>query len=105
MLFRSALLEDNIIIQAVDRLGQHFMEGLFALKKKYSFVKDVRGKGLLIGMELDFEGKDLVTSCMKEGFLINCTVGRVLRFMPPLIIAEEEIDRLLDVLDALFAKH
>jgi acetylornithine/N-succinyldiaminopimelate aminotransferase len=100
-----ALLEDNIIIQAVDQLSRHFMVGLSALKKKYGFVRDVRGKGLLIGMELDFAGKDIVTSCIKEGFLINCTMDRVLRFMPPLIIVEEEIDRLLDTLDALFAKH
>jgi acetylornithine/succinyldiaminopimelate/putrescine aminotransferase len=100
-----ALLEDNIIIQAVDQLGRHFMEGLAELKKKYDFVKDVRGKGLLIGMELDFEGKDIVTSCIREGFLINCTMDRVLRFMPPLIITEEEIDRLLDALNGIFTKR
>jgi acetylornithine/succinyldiaminopimelate/putrescine aminotransferase len=53
------LLEDNIIIPAVEQLGRHFMEGLAALKKKYGFIKGVRGKGLLIGIELDFEGKTL----------------------------------------------
>jgi acetylornithine/succinyldiaminopimelate/putrescine aminotransferase len=68
-------------------------------------VKDVRGKGLLIGMELDFEGKDIVTACLKEGFLINCTVENVLRFMPPLIITEEEIDQLLNALEGIFAKR
>jgi acetylornithine/N-succinyldiaminopimelate aminotransferase len=56
-------------------------------------------------MELDFEGKDIVTSCLKEGFLINCTIDRVLRFMPPLIITEEEIDGLIAVLDGIFAKR
>ncbi len=100
-----ALLEDNIIIPAVEQLGRHFTEGLAALKKKYSFVKDVRGKGLLIGMELDFAGKDIVTICMKEGFLINCTMDRILRFMPPLIITEEEIDLLLEALGRIFAKR
>jgi acetylornithine aminotransferase/acetylornithine/N-succinyldiaminopimelate aminotransferase len=99
------LLEDNIIIQAVEQHSKPFMEGLAALHKKYGFVKDVRGKGLLIGMELDFEGKDIVTACLREGFLINCTMGNVLRFMPPLIISEEEIDQLLDALDGIFAKH
>ncbi len=99
------LLEDNIIIQAVERLGGYFLERLGALKKKYGFIKDVRGKGLLIGMELDFEGKDIVTSCIREGFLINCTMNRVLRFMPPLIITEEEIDQLLEALDGIFAKR
>ncbi len=100
-----ALLEDNIIIQAVEQLGNHFLEGLSSLQKKYGFVKNVRGRGLLIGMELDIAGKDIVTACMKEGFLINCTMDRVLRFMPPLIIAEEEIDQLLDILDGIFAKR
>jgi acetylornithine/succinyldiaminopimelate/putrescine aminotransferase len=77
---------------------------LDGLAKKYTFIKAVRGKGLLIGMELDFPGKDIVTACLKEGMLINCTMDTVLRFMPPLIITEEEIDRLIEVLDGIFAK-
>jgi acetylornithine/N-succinyldiaminopimelate aminotransferase len=99
------LLEDNIIIQAVEQLGLHFLRRLGDLKSKYGFIKDVRGKGLLVGMELDIEGKDIVTACLKSGFLINCTVGTVLRFMPPLIINEEEIDLLIDALDAIFQKR
>ena len=81
------------------------MEGLGALKKKYGFVDDVRGQGLLIGVEIDFEGREIVTACLREGFLINCTMNTVLRFMPPLIILEEEIDLLLDALDRIFAKR
>jgi acetylornithine/succinyldiaminopimelate/putrescine aminotransferase len=99
------LLEDNIIIPSVGILGHHFVERLSSLKNKYSFIKDVRGSGLLIGMELDFEGKDIVAACMSNGFLINCTMDRVLRFMPPLIITEEEIDLLVRTLEALFAKR
>jgi acetylornithine/N-succinyldiaminopimelate aminotransferase len=99
------LLEDGIIIKAVENLSAHFMQGLDSLRGKFGFVKDVRGKGLLIGMELDFEGKDIVTACLKEGFLINCTVENVLRFMPPLIITEEEINRLLKALEGIFAKR
>jgi acetylornithine/N-succinyldiaminopimelate aminotransferase len=100
-----AILEDNIIIQAVEHLSRHFMRGLVDLKVKYPFIKDVRGKGLLIGVELDFEGKDIVTACLKEGFLINCTMEKVLRFMPPLIVSEEEIDLLLEALDRVFKKR
>jgi len=99
------LIEDDIIIKAVEELSWHFLQGLDSLRKKFGFVKDVRGKGLLLGMELDFEGKDIVTACLKEGFLINCTVENVLRFMPPLIIAEDEIDRLLNALEGIFAKR
>jgi predicted acetylornithine/succinylornithine family transaminase len=100
-----ALLEDNIIIQNVEALGAHFMGGLRSLQAKYPFIKDVRGQGLLIGMELDFEGREIVTECLKQGFLINCTVNTVLRFMPPLIISEEEIDQLVDALDGIFKKR
>jgi acetylornithine/N-succinyldiaminopimelate aminotransferase len=99
------LLEDNIIIQSVEQLGLHFLQRLGELKQKYDFVKDVRGKGLLVGMELDIEGKDIVTACLRDGFLINCTMGAVLRFMPPLIISEEEIDLLIQALDKIFEKR
>ncbi len=99
------LLEDNIIIQNVEALEQHFVGGLTSLKAKYPFIKDVRGKGLLIGLELDFEGKEIVTECLKQGFLINCTMNTVLRFIPPLIISMEEIDRLVNALNGIFKKR
>ncbi len=100
-----ALLEDNIIVPTVARLGGYFLRGLDTLKQKYSFVRDVRGQGLLIGMELDFPGKDIVSDCLSEGLLINCAMDTVLRFMPPLIITEEEIDLLVDTLDRIFSKR
>ncbi len=99
------LIEDDIIIPSVEQLGKHFVDRLRALKSKYEFVKDVRGAGLLVAMELDREGKDTVTACLKEGFLINCTVDTVLRFMPPLIITEEEIDLLVKTLDSIFSRY
>ncbi len=99
------LLEDNIILQNVARLGAHFMSGLERLKGRYGFIREVRGKGLLLGVELDFEGREIVTACLREGFLINCTMDNVLRFMPALIIEEEEIDLLLDALDMIFKKR
>jgi acetylornithine/N-succinyldiaminopimelate aminotransferase len=99
------LVEDDIIIPAVAHLGRYFLQGLLNLKKKYPFVKDIRGLGLLTGMELDFPCKDIVSACMKEGMLINCTMDTILRFMPPLIITEEEIDMLLEVLGGIFAKR
>jgi acetylornithine/succinyldiaminopimelate/putrescine aminotransferase len=56
-------------------------------------------------MELNFEGKEIVTECLKQGFLINCTMNTVLRFIPPLIISEEEIDKLVHALDGIFKKR
>jgi acetylornithine/N-succinyldiaminopimelate aminotransferase len=100
-----ALIEDDIIIPNVSQLGAYFRQGLENLKQKYSFVRDVRGQGLLIGMELDFHGKEIVSACIREGMLINCTMDTVLRFMPPLIVTEEEIDLLIEALDRIFAKR
>ena len=99
------IIEDNFIILMVQELGRHFLQGLEALKATYPFIKDVRGKGLLLGLELDFEGKEIVTACLKEGFLINCTMDTVLRFIPPLIISSEEIDLLIDTLDKIFKRR
>ncbi len=99
------IIEDDIIIPSAGELGRVFLQGLEDLKSKYAFIKNVRGKGLLLGMELDFEGKEIVTACLKEGFLINCTMNTVLRFMPPLIISGEEIDLLLDTLDRILKKR
>ena len=65
---------------------------------------DVRGKGLLIGAELSKAGACLVGRALEKGFIINCTAGNVLRFVPPLIITEGEIDQLLQCLDELLAE-
>jgi len=100
-----ALIEDNIIIPNVVQLGAYFRQGLEKLKQKYSFVRDIRGQGLLIGMELDVHGKEIVSACIREGMLINCTMDNVLRFMPPLNVTEEEIDLLVEALDRIFAKR
>jgi acetylornithine/N-succinyldiaminopimelate aminotransferase len=97
-----ATIEDGIL-ENCQRSSAHFMNRLEGLKKKYSFIKEVRGKGLMIGMELDREGKGVVMDCLKRGFLINCTVETVLRFIPPLIVTPPEIDRLVKALDEIFS--
>lgn len=97
-----AILEDGFVLENSRRMGDYFKKGLERLKEDYSFINEVRGIGLLIGMELNTECSNIVTDCLERGFLINCTEGNVLRFMPPLIITEKEIDALLDVLDDVF---
>jgi acetylornithine/succinyldiaminopimelate/putrescine aminotransferase len=74
------------------------------LKAKYAFIKDARGRGLILGLELDSEGSQIVTRCMEEGFLINCTMGTILRFLPPLIITPGEVDQLVRTLDRIFGE-
>jgi acetylornithine aminotransferase len=84
-------------------MGEYLMERLEQLQHKYSFVRGVRGRGLIVGMELDIEGGGLVTAAMERGLLINCTVGTVLRFVPPLIVSRAEIDEAVKILDEVLA--
>jgi predicted acetylornithine/succinylornithine family transaminase len=97
------LLEDDFILDQCRRMGKYFNKKLGELQKEFpSIVAEVRGMGLLVGMELTRDGAPLVSACMERGFLINCTAGNILRFMPPLIITEKEIDLLIEILEQIF---
>jgi acetylornithine/N-succinyldiaminopimelate aminotransferase len=98
-----SLLEDGWLDNCRD-MGNYLKEKLENLAKKYSFIKEVRGFGLILGMELDRPCAPIVDACMDEGFLINCAHDTVLRFLPPLIVGKEEIDLLADTLDRIFAQ-
>ncbi len=95
-----SLLEDGWIDNCRE-MGEYFKGRLEGLGKKYDFIKDVRGQGLILGMELDRAGGPVVGACMEKGFLINCAQERVLRFLPPLIVGKEEIDLLIGTLDEI----
>lgn len=98
------LLEKGALANCVE-MGAYFKAGLEDLARKYpSVVKEVRGLGLILGLELNIEGNDLVSGLLEDGFLVNCTQGRVLRFTPPLIVTRAEIDPLLQSLDKQFRK-
>lgn len=83
--------------------GAYFREKLEELAAKYPFVKEVRGLGLLLGMELDRPGAGVVARCQKEGLLINCTKEKVLRFLPPLNIEKSLVDEAVAILDRALA--
>jgi len=93
------ILADDNLIEYAHRLGQYFREKLLGLQKRHTIIADVRGIGLLLGMKLTTDGAAIVTQCMHRGFLINCIQDNILRFVPPLIITEAEIDSLIDCLD------
>lgn len=97
----NSIINDHVLDNCRD-MGEYFMGRLSSLKDKYDFIKNIRGLGLLIGMEMDREGADIVQTCMERGFLINCIQDRILRFIPPLIIGRQDIDSLIDVLDEIF---
>ena len=98
------LTEDENILENCRRMGRYFVEELGGLKNKYPhIIKDVRGKGLLIGMELNIKGEDIVQECINKGIVINCTMERVLRFLPPLDINQVDIDTLIDTLSEILS--
>lgn len=96
-----ALVKEGVLGNC-ERVGQYFKDRLLDLKSKYAFVQEVRGKGLLLGLNLTCEGVSIVKACMERGFLINCTQEHILRFIPPLIVQEGQIDSLIACLDAVF---
>jgi acetylornithine/N-succinyldiaminopimelate aminotransferase len=94
----TSLLEDGWIDHC-RVVGDYFKERLEELAKKYDFIKEVRGQGLILGMEMMRPGAEVVKAMMEKGFLINCTQEKVLRFIPPLIVEKEEIDLLVKILE------
>lgn len=85
-------------------IGTYLAEKLGEFVNKYSFVKRVKGKGLIAGLELEVEGAPFVEKAFKKGVLINCTSTTILRFLPALIIGKEEVNKLVEVLDEIFSE-
>ncbi len=99
------ILQEEGLIEKCQEKGEYFKFQLEDLKEKYpKKIKEIRALGLMVGMELQEEGKDIVKKCLEEGVLINCTAKKVLRFLPPLIIEKKEIDYLIKVLDKIFGE-
>jgi acetylornithine/N-succinyldiaminopimelate aminotransferase len=87
------------LLPHIRQMGGYFQMQLEELGKRYGFVKEVRGRGLMIGMELSIPGKQIVLDAIEQGLLINCTHDTVLRMLPPYIITEKEIDRGIRILN------
>jgi acetylornithine/LysW-gamma-L-lysine aminotransferase len=99
-----ALTQDGLIENA-DKVGKIFRDGLEKIKQKHSVVREVRGKGLMIGVEMKFEVKDILFDGIKEGVLLLYSGRNILRLLPPLVMTEDDIKKVLEVLDRLFARE
>ena len=92
-------------LESVDKKGKYFREGLETLQKKHKVMKEIRGKGLMVGCEVDLEdASEIVLKALEKGLLINSVSHNVLRFVPPLIVTEEEIDEALQILDDVLSE-
>src|SRR5207244_851224 len=94
----------DTLLPHITEIGGYFRMRLTELAKRYSFIKEIRGYGLMIGVELDIPGKQIVLDAMEEGLLLNCTHDTVLRALPPYILAEQDVDRAITVLNKVLKK-
>jgi LysW-gamma-L-lysine/LysW-L-ornithine aminotransferase len=99
-----ALTQDGLI-QNAEKMGKKFHEGLESLKEKHNIIREVRGKGLMIGVELKFEVKDILLDGIKNGILLLYSGRNILRLLPPLVISEDDITKVLETLDSLLSKE
>ncbi len=99
-----SLLEDGWIDNS-RQMGEYFKGRLEDLSERHPIIKDVRGLGLILGVELDRPGAPIVDACTERGFLINCIQDNVLRFIPPLIVEKNEIDLLVAALDEILGEQ
>ncbi len=99
------VLLDSQLLEKIRTVGSYLKKGLQELQARIPLIKDIRGVGLLQGIELSVEGKSVVQDCLTRRVLINCTMDRVLRLIPPLIVTQKEIDQLLKVLSDVLIKR
>jgi acetylornithine aminotransferase len=85
-------------------MGEYLLGRLEQLKKKFSMIAEVRGIGLMIGMELSVPAGGIVAKALAQGLLLNVAQDTVLRFLPPLIVTPAEIDEMLQILEGILAE-
>lgn len=93
------VLQDENLPHKAKELGDYFIDKLAVIAEKHESIAQIRGIGLMIGIELNQDGEEIVDKCREEGVLINCTAGNVIRLTPPLVIKKEQIDKVVEVLD------
>ncbi len=100
----SSLTEDGLIENS-ERMGKKFREGLEVLKEKHTMIREIRGKGLMIGIEMKFEVRDMLMSLIKKGILMLYSGRNILRILPPLVITEEDVTKVLHALDSTLTEE
>jgi len=99
-----ALTEDGLVENAV-KMGNIFRDGLERLKEKHKIIREVRGKGLMIGIEMKFDVKDILFDGIANNLLLLYSGKNILRLLPPLVISESDINKALETLDAILSKE
>ena len=98
-----AIEEENLLENAAES-GEYAKEKLSKLVEKYHIIEHVRGVGLMIGVQLTVPGAKIVEACLEKGLRINCTHDTVIRFMLPMIVTKEQIDKAIEIFDGVLAE-
>lgn len=98
------ILDENLLDKSKET-GSYFMEKLNQIKNDHDMIKEVRGLGLMIGVEINFECRSIIDELFEEGIIVNCASGNVLRFVPPLTISREQVDTVAAALDKVLKKY
>ena len=94
-------IEEEGLLENAKEMGQYVREKFAALKEKFSIIDHVRGKGLMIGIQLTADGAGIVSKCLEKGLRINCTQQTVLRFMPSMTVTTDQIDQAMEIIESV----
>jgi predicted acetylornithine/succinylornithine family transaminase len=97
-------IDEGHLLEHTVQMGRYAQDKLVRLKDKHPIIDHVRGKGLMIGIQLAGLGATIVAKCLEKGLRINCTHDTVIRFMPPMIVTAEQIDQAIDIFDAVLSE-
>ena len=93
-------IDEDKLLENARVMGDYIQDKLRKMAKRLKVIREVRGTGLMIGIELEREGAGVVKTCMQNGLLINCTHGNVLRFMPSMTVTKREVNQALKIMQA-----
>lgn len=98
-------LTDDGLVKNAKEMGDIFREGLEGIKERHSIIREIRGKGLMIGVEMKFEIRDILMALIDRGVLMLYSGRNILRILPPLVISKEDIAKVLDILDSVITEE
>jgi acetylornithine/succinyldiaminopimelate/putrescine aminotransferase len=98
------IIKDQKLLENVRTRGAELRQGLLKLAAKFNFIRDVRGEGLMLGVELSTDGNPFVAEAQRQGLLINCTHDVTLRLLPPFIVTRAQVREFLHTFELVLAK-
>ncbi|MCX5695088.1 MAG: aspartate aminotransferase family protein [Candidatus Omnitrophica bacterium] len=97
-------IQKEKMLKNANLMGEYLFTKLNALKEKHTIIKEIRGLGLMVGVELNIAGKNIIEKCIEKGLLINCTHENVLRLMPALNVTKKDIDKAMGILKSVLER-